>query len=73
MVERALAERRAKLGEEHTFTIATANGLALMYKAQRRYAEAEALYLHSLAICQRTLGDKALPDHRHSQRPGLAL
>ena len=45
MVERALAERRAKLGEEHPFTIATANALALMYKVQRRYAEAEALYL----------------------------
>ena len=58
MVERALAERRAKLGEEHPFTIATANALALMYKVQRRYAEAEALYLHSLAICKRTLGDE---------------
>jgi len=34
------------------------NNLGLLYGAQGRYAEAEALYKRSLAIRQRALGDR---------------
>ena len=35
--------------------------LALVYRAQRRYAEAEPLYKRSLAIIEKALG----PEHRY--------
>jgi hypothetical protein len=54
---KALDGRKSKLGEEHPTTIATANALAVLYRVEGRYVEAEALYLNSLAACQRTLGD----------------
>ncbi len=57
MLARALAEKQSKLGEEHPRTLATANALAMMYKVQGRYTEAEALYLRSLAVSQRMFGD----------------
>lgn len=57
MLARALAEKQRKLGEEHPRTLVTANALAMMYKVQGRYTEAEVLYLRSLAISQRTFGD----------------
>ncbi len=58
MLARALAERQSKLGEEHPFTLATANALAVIYKVQGQYGEAELLYLHTLEACERTLGSQ---------------
>ena len=36
LLARNLAERRSKLGEEHPYTLTTANSLATVYKAQGR-------------------------------------
>lgn len=37
--------------------------LALLYREQGKYAEAEPLFKRALAICERALG----PDHPHTQ------
>jgi tetratricopeptide (TPR) repeat protein len=51
-----LALRRQLLGEEHPDVAASLNNLALLYKSQGRYSEAEPLYIQALDICERRLG-----------------
>jgi tetratricopeptide (TPR) repeat protein len=52
----ALHARRRALGEEHWETQNSRYSLALSYRAQGRYAEAEPLFLQAAETLQRTIG-----------------
>jgi tetratricopeptide (TPR) repeat protein len=56
IAERALTLAQITLGKEHPNTLMTVNNLALLYQAQGRYDEAEALYKRPLAAKERVLG-----------------
>ena len=56
------------LGPEHPDVAAALNNLALRYKTQGRYVEAEPLYRRSLAIREKALG----PEHPTSPPPSTA-
>ena len=47
------------LGPDHPNVATSLNNLAVLYKTQGRYADAEPLYKRSLAIREKALG----PDH----------
>ncbi len=49
------------LGPEHPDVAIILNNLAVLYRAQGKYAEAEPLYKRALAIREEALG----PDHPH--------
>jgi len=55
----ALAIRERVLGADHPDTAISLNNLAVLYRAQGRYAEAEPLHQRALAIRERVLG----PNH----------
>ena len=57
LLVRALANRQRKLGEEHPLTLTTANSLAALYTAQRRFSEAEPLYHRSLEASEHAFGN----------------
>jgi tetratricopeptide (TPR) repeat protein len=61
---RSLEIREKALGPEHPNLATSLNNLAVLYRAQGKYAEAEPLYKRSLAIMEKALG----PDH-----PNVAL
>jgi tetratricopeptide (TPR) repeat protein len=56
--ERAVALRRAELGEAHRDTLASMNDLAVQYKSLARYDDAERLYLETLETRRSVLGDE---------------
>ena len=58
------------LGPDHPDVAQSLNGLAALYKAEGRYADAEPLYKRCLAIREKALG----PDHPDVAEPpnGLA-
>jgi tetratricopeptide (TPR) repeat protein/predicted Ser/Thr protein kinase len=56
LLEHSLEQQRARLGAEHSDTLATENMLAVVYKNLGRYAEAERLYRATLATLQRMHG-----------------
>lgn len=41
---------------DHPDVASSLNNLALLYKSQERYSEAEPLYIQALAMCDRILG-----------------
>ncbi len=45
------------LGEDHPDTLASLNNLALLYKKQGRYEEAEPLHIQALEKCRAVLGE----------------
>jgi Tetratricopeptide repeat len=53
---RALSILEQQLGAEHPSTASSLNNLALLYKNQKRYAEAELLYRRASAILMQQLG-----------------
>ena len=55
---RALALRRAELGEEDPLTLSTMHTLAGVYSNQARYTDAEALFVKVLALRRRILGEE---------------
>jgi serine/threonine protein kinase len=57
LLERALAERRRVLGEDHPDTLGSMNHLADLYGDQGRHDEAEPLLLEALETSRRVLGD----------------
>ena len=57
--KRALAIREKALGPEHPDVAVSLNNLAVVYRAQAKYAEAEPLHKRALAIREKALG----PDH----------
>ncbi len=57
LLVRALEIRQRKLGEEHPFTLTTANSLAMVYKAQGRFREAEWLYHRTLEASEHAFGN----------------
>ena len=57
--KRALAVFEKALGPIYPSVAAALSNLALLYKEEARYADAEALYQRALAIREHTLG----PDH----------
>ena len=59
MIKRALAISEKALGPEHPEVATALNNLAVIYRAQGRYAEAEPLYNRALAISEKALG----PEH----------
>ena len=52
-----LKSGNAELGEEHPFTLTTANSLAVVYKAQGRFREAEWLYHRTLEASEHAFGN----------------
>jgi tetratricopeptide (TPR) repeat protein len=50
-------------GADHPEVATYLNNLALLYKSQGKYAEAEKLLSRALTICQQVLGN----DHPHTQ------
>ena len=48
--------KKPLLGDEHPSVASSLNNLALLYKSQGRYSEAEPLYIEALAIAQQRLG-----------------
>jgi tetratricopeptide (TPR) repeat protein len=59
LAKRALAISEKALGPDHPDVATSLNNLALLYRNQGRYADAEPLYKRSLAIREKALG----PDH----------
>ena len=55
-IKRALAISEKALGPEHPDVAISLNNLALLYRAQGRYAEAEPLLKRALAISEKALG-----------------
>jgi tetratricopeptide (TPR) repeat protein len=53
---RALAIREQQLGPHHPGTANSLNNLALLYRDQGKYPEAEPLLQRALAICEQQLG-----------------
>ncbi|MCA2693052.1 MULTISPECIES: CHAT domain-containing tetratricopeptide repeat protein, partial [unclassified Microcystis] len=49
--------KKQQLGDNHPDTAISLNNLALLYKSQGRYSEAEPLYKQALAIRKQQLGD----------------
>jgi tetratricopeptide (TPR) repeat protein len=56
LFQQALELRKRLLGEEHPDVALSLNNLALLYKSQGHYAEAEPLYMQALEITERSLG-----------------
>ena len=54
--EKALKLAPRVFGENHANTTAILNNLAILYQTQGKYAEAEPLYLRSLAIREKVQG-----------------
>ncbi|WP_414621138.1 tetratricopeptide repeat protein [Calothrix sp. CCY 0018] len=50
--------RKRILGENHPDYAQNLNNLALLYKSQGRYEQAEPLYIQALKICEQILGTK---------------
>ena len=50
--------RKKLLGDEHPDVATSLNDLALLYKNQGRYDDAELLYIQALDIRKKLLGDK---------------
>ena len=63
--EKALALRRAVLGEKHTAYAESLNNLAVLYFRQSLFAKAEPLYRETLAVRKAALGEKH-PDYADS-------
>ena len=59
LYKRSLAIREKALGPDHPDVAQSLNNLAVLYRDQGRYADAEPLYKRSLAINEKALG----PDH----------
>ena len=57
--QRALAINEKVLGPDHRSTASTLNYLAMLYRAQGRYAEALPYYQRALSIREKALG----PEH----------
>ena len=66
--EKALALRRAVLGEKHTAYAESLNNLAVLYQAQSLPAKAEPLFVEALAVRKVSLGEKhpAYADSLHN-------
>ena len=60
-VRHALAIKEHLLGPEHPDVALTLSNLAVLYKAQGRYADAEALYQRAWPLFEQALG----PTHPH--------
>ena len=60
MAKRALTLAERMLGSEHSYTLTSANNLALLYEAQGRYTQAEPLYKRALVGRERVLGKEHL-------------
>ena len=58
-LENKLAVDEQALGHDHPFVATTLDHLAMIYKSQRQYTQAEPLYKRALAIREKALG----PDH----------
>jgi non-specific serine/threonine protein kinase/serine/threonine-protein kinase len=58
LLERAVANNRRALGNEHLATLKSIHQLANLYWYQDRYAEAEPLYLEVEKVRRRILGDE---------------
>ena len=56
LFERALAIREKALGASHPDVGQTLNNLAIVYRAQGKYTEAEGLYKRALVIREKALG-----------------
>ena len=56
MFEEALSISRRVLGADHPETATSQNNLAVLYRAQGRYAEAAPLYKEAVEIMERLLG-----------------
>jgi len=56
LYRQSLALKEKLLGPAHPDVAVTANNLAVLYKTQQRYSEAERCYRRALAIFERSLG-----------------
>jgi CHAT domain-containing protein len=56
LAQRALASQEKALGPDHPEVATALNNLAVLYRAQGRYADAEPLYKRALAISEKALG-----------------
>jgi hypothetical protein len=56
MYIRALEGKEKALGPDHTSTLETANNLGVLYSAQGRLVEAEAMYIRALQGYEKTPG-----------------
>ena len=70
LAERALAIREKALGPDHPDVAMSFNNLAVLYKAQGRYADAEPLYKRNLAISEKGLGPNHPDVRRAAQQVG---
>jgi tetratricopeptide (TPR) repeat protein len=61
------------LGREHPSTLISVGSLALLYKSQGRYDEAEPLFLRALEASEHTLGHDHLTTNRARYAYALAL
>ncbi len=59
-----------EFGPDHPTTAALLNNLAVLYRDQGRYAEAEPLFQRSLAIVEKSAGHEG-QGNRDSARPGI--
>ena len=60
MYQRALAGHKKALGEDHLFTLSTANNLGVLYRDQGKLAEAESMYQRALLGYTRNPPTKAM-------------
>jgi tetratricopeptide (TPR) repeat protein len=56
LLERVVAIDEKAFGPEHEEIATDLNNLASVYRAQKRYEKAEALYQRALAICRQQWG-----------------
>ncbi|MDZ8224365.1 tetratricopeptide repeat protein, partial [Nostoc sp. ChiVER01] len=56
--EQSLLATRKRFGEEHPNVATSLNNLALLYKSQGRYSDAEPLLIQALTMRKRLLGDE---------------
>ncbi|HMA41543.1 MAG TPA: serine/threonine-protein kinase [Gemmatimonadales bacterium] len=73
LLERALALRRATLGEQHVDVAQSLNHLGTLARRLANYAAAESLYLSALAIERRALGDSDLAVARTLSNLGFLM
>ena len=62
LLHETLKARKAKQGKDHPVTLESKNHLAVLYKEQARYEEAEPLFVEALEGGRLKLGD----EHPHT-------